>query len=365
MKSATFIDYVDLHEAERLENSLPLSNEQQLRNGGFVHRSTEAWQRKPTPLVVFSAKELGAITFPPIKWIVPSILPEGATILAGRPKLGKSWLALDVALAVARGSYCLGDRLCPPGDVLYLALEDNQRRLRSRIERITATGVEDRWPARLDLATEWPRCDSGGVEGIRKWATSKPDPRLVVIDVLAMFKPMRGSQETGYEHDYGAVKAVQELAGELGIGVLIIHHVRKGVGETDPFEKVSGTLGLTGAADTALILDRDGNGCSLYGRGRDIQEFEKAISFSKEACRWTLQGDASEVRRTDERSVIIQVLLEQGEPMSPADISGATGMPRNNVKQLLFKMAKAGEVTKTKRGQYVHLDAAGRDEDSH
>lgn len=169
-----------------------------------------------------------------------------------------------------------------------------------------------------------------------------------------MFKPTRGTQETGYEHDYSAVKAVQELAGSIGIGVLIVHHVRKGIGETDPFEKVSGTLGLTGAADTALILDRDGHGCSLYGRGRDIQEFEKVVSFSKENCRWALQGDASELRRTDERSVILHVLMEQGEPMSPTDVSGATGMPRNNVKQLLFKMAKAGEVTKTKRGHYLH-----------
>jgi biotin operon repressor len=142
------------------------------------------------------------------------------------------------------------------------------------------------------------------------------------------------------------VKSLQELASALGIGVLIVHHVRKSIGETDPFEKVSGTLGLTGAADTALILDRDGNGCSLYGRGHDIQEFEKAISFSKEVCRWTIQGEASEVRRTDERSVILQVLLEQSEPMSPAEVSNATGMPRNNVKQLLFKMAKDGEVAK-------------------
>ena len=313
---------------------------------------------------VFSAKELGAMTFPPIKWVVPGVLPEGATILAGRPKLGKSWMALDIALAVARGDYCLGDCLCPPGDVLYLALEDNSRRLQSRIDKITVSGVDEKWPARLDLATEWPRCDSGGVEAIREWALSKPNPRLVVIDVLAMFKPTRGPQETGYEHDYAVVKSVQQLAGQLGIGVLIVHHVRKGIGETDPFEKVSGTLGLTGAADTALILDRDGNGCSLYGRGRDIQEFEKAISFSKEDCRWTLQGDASEVRRTDERSIILQILLEQGEPMSPADVSGATGMPRNNVKQLLFKMAKAGEVAKTQRGLYFHPDAPTSDGDN-
>jgi hypothetical protein len=303
---------------------------------------------------VFSAKALGVMIFPPIRWIVPEILPEGATILAGRPKLGKSWMALDMALAVARGDYCLGDRLCTQGDVLYLALEDNQRRLQSRIDRISVSGVDERWPERLDLATEWPRSDAGGVDAIRRWAASKPNPRFVVIDVLAMFKPTRGNQETGYEHDYAAVKAVQELAGELGVGVLIVHHVRKGIGETDPFEKISGTLGLTGAADSAMILDKDGNGCSLYGRGRDMTEYNKAICFSKDDCRWTLQGDASEVRRTDERSAILAALLDEGAPMSPSEVSAATGMSSNNVKQLLFKMAKAGEVTRAKRGLYLH-----------
>ncbi len=78
-----------------------------------------------------------------------------------------------------------------------------------------------------------------------------------------------------------AVKAVQELANEPGIGVLAMHHVSRGVGEFDPFEKVSGTIGLTGAADSAWILDRDGSGCGLYGRGRDMQKCNKAISSSK------------------------------------------------------------------------------------
>ncbi|WP_395661672.1 AAA family ATPase [Aestuariivirga sp.] len=313
-------------------------------------------QGKPKGPAIFSAKELGAMQFPPIKWIVPDVLPEGATILAGKPKLGKSWMALDIALAVARGNYCLGDRLCPQGDVLYLALEDNRRRLQSRIDRVSVAGSAEPFPERLDFATEWPRCDAGGVEAIRAWAASRPDPRLVVIDVLAMFKPTRGNQETGYEHDYSAVKAVQELAGDLGLGVLIVHHVRKGIGESDPFEKVSGTLGLTGAADTALILDRDGNGISLYGRGRDISEFEKAIAFSKDACRWTLQGDASEVRRTDERGTILDILLEATEPLSPKDIAVASGMARNSVDQLLYKMGKSGEALKAERGRYVHPD---------
>ena len=97
----------------------------------------------------------------------------------------------------------------------------------------------------------------------------------------------------------------------------------------DPFEKVSGTLGLSGAADAVLILDRDGSGATLYGRGRDVEEIEKAVSFDKLTCRWTILGQAAEVRRTDERAVILDLLADNHEPMSPAEIADALGLPRN------------------------------------
>ncbi len=118
-------------------------------------------------------------------------------------------------------------------------------------------------------------------------------PRLIIIDVLAQFRAGRGNLEGLYEADYAAVAGLQQLASEIGIGVLIVHHVRKGTGDIDPFERVSGTMGLTGAADTTMILDRDGNGCSLYCRGRDVQEYEKAVIFNRDTCRWTIQGDAT------------------------------------------------------------------------
>ena len=104
---------------------------------------------------IFNAAELQGMEFPPINWVVPGVLPEGLTILAGKPKLGKSWLALDMALAVAGGGAVLG-RECEPGPVLYLALEDNQRRLQRRLNRIEP---HLSWPADLELNTRWPRLD--------------------------------------------------------------------------------------------------------------------------------------------------------------------------------------------------------------
>ena len=105
------------------------------------------------PAGIFSAADLQGRVFPPIKWIVPDILPEGLTLLAGKPKLGKSWLALDIAVAVASGGSVLG-RECEPGPVLCLALEDNQRRLQRRLQRVAGSTS---WPRDLEFHTEWSR----------------------------------------------------------------------------------------------------------------------------------------------------------------------------------------------------------------
>jgi hypothetical protein len=304
------------------------------------------------PISIRTAAELRCKVFDAIKYIVTGYIVEGLTLLAGRPKLGKSWLMLDIGLAVARGDACLGNIKCQQGDVLYLALEDNERRLQNRITRLIGYGKD--WPECFHYATEWPRADAGGLEEIRKWIAAADKPRLVVVDILAMVRPRRRKDQQPYEADYEAIQALQAIASQTGVAIVVVHHLRKSAGEVDPFEKVSGTLGLSGAADTVLILDRDGQGATLYGRGRDIEEIETAVQFGRETCRWQILGAAADVRRTDERSAIIEALREAGEPMSATDIAAAIGVPGNNVRQLLFKMAKAGDVTKAKRGRYQH-----------
>jgi hypothetical protein len=146
---------------------------------------------------------------------------------------------------------------------------------------------------------------------------------------------------------------LQRLANDRGIGIVVVHHVRK-MDADDPLDTVSGTMGLTAAADTVLVLDRRSDtGMTLYGRGRDVEEIEVAICFDKQTCRWSVRGQATDIRRSDERGAILGALEEAGEPMSPSDISLAAGMPNRNVRQLLLKMVKSGEVEKAQRGQYV------------
>ena len=309
-----------------------------------------------------SASALQAMVFPPIKYIVPRYIVEGCTLLAGAPKLGKSWLALEIGLAVASGGKCLGNIECEQGDVLYLALEDNMRRLQSRMRKLVMVG--DHWPPGLQFVTECERANTGGIDQIRKWAASVIWPRLAIVDVLAMFKPIVKGRDALYDADYASLKGLQELASELGIGVLVLHHTRKSPAEIDPFEKVSGTLGLSGAADSTLILSRDGNGCTIYGRGRDIPEIETAVSFDREICRWRVLGEAAEVRRSDERSAVVTALKEFGEQMSPADIAAVTNTRGGNIRRLLSKMVKDGQIVKAKRGKYS-LPGGGEEGTNH
>jgi hypothetical protein len=146
---------------------------------------------------------------------------------------------------------------------------------------------------------------------------------------------------------------LQAIASETGVAIVIIHHLRKSQAEVDPFEKVSGTLGLSGAADTVLILDRDGQGATLYGRGRDIDEIETAIQFDKRKCRWMVLGEAEEVRRSDERKGILDALKGAKGPLTPRDVADLTGGSHDAVRQLLLKMVANGEIARAGRGRYV------------
>jgi hypothetical protein len=316
---------------------------------GSVSMATPGSQTVSAP-TIRSAADLRTKTFAPVRYLVPGYLAEGCTILAGRPKVGKSWFMLDVGLAVAGGGTVFG-RKAEQGDVLYLGLEDNERRLRSRITKILGMFAE--WPSRFHYATEWHRADQGGVHYVEEWIKGVPAPRLIVVDVLAKFRSPAGPKTAAYDADYAAIAGLQTLASRYNVAVVIVHHLRKSGSESgDPFEKISGTLGLSGAADSILILDKDANGCTLYGRGRDVEEIERAVTFDKESCRWQLLGEASEVRKSDERRAVIDALRTAGKPLSRTDLMAATGMTANNLDQLVFKMVQADEIERAGRGVY-------------
>src|SRR5262249_37091445 len=313
-------------------------------------RKENANKQKSWREQIMTAKHLQTREFAPISYVIPDLVPEGLSLLVGRPKLGKSWMGLDMCVAVAGARYCLGQRKPDEGDVLYCALEDNERRLRRRLDRLLPP-KSHAWPERLHMATQWRRLDKGGRDDLEEWAESVPKPRLIVLDTLAGVRPIRA--QNGYMEDYESVVTLHRLANKMGIAILVLHHTRK-MEADDPIDTVSGTLGLPGCADTILVLERKSQGATLYVRGRDIEEAEHAITFDNIACRWTILGDATEVHRSKERGKVRAVLWEATESLNPQEIAIASGMARNNVDRLLHKMVADGEVKKVGRGQYQH-----------
>jgi AAA domain/Primase C terminal 2 (PriCT-2) len=301
---------------------------------------------------MMSAAELRTMRFDPVRYVLPDLVPEGLTLLVGRPKIGKSWWALDFAVACAAGSTTLGMHPVD-GDVLYLALEDGLRRLQRRLTKLLGV-FRGEWPERLTLVAMggWPRGDQGGLEKISEWCRAAEKPVLVVIDTLERFRKPASGKSPLYSADYEAITGLQKIANDHGVAIVVLHHDRKSDAD-DAFDTVSGTLGLTGASDTILIIKRRASGVVLYARGRDIEESETAIQFDKGTCRWTMLGKASEVHRSSERARVITALKAAGQPLSVREIMIDAEMEnRNAVDILLGKMAKDGEIKRVGRGRY-------------
>jgi hypothetical protein len=299
---------------------------------------------------VFTADALQKMTFPPLNYLLPGLIPEGLCLFVSRPKLGKSWLALDLAIATSASRFVLGDLKPTPGDVLYLALEDGRRRLQRRLTKLLPT-FSGTWPPGLKFATEWPRSDQGGLRDIESWITSSKNPRLVIVDTLAQFRKMATGKNV-YLEDYAAISDLQKLASTYNVTVIVVHHDRKS-GADDVLDTVSGSLGLTGAADTIAVMKREAGAVTLHIRGRDVEESEKALQFNKATCRWSILGEASEIRRSDERNRVLGALREAGEPLTTNEIISLAGLvSRTAADKLLLRMASDGQIEKLKRGFY-------------
>lgn len=301
-----------------------------------------------TGLKTITAAELKRKQFPAIKWAMPGLLPEGLTILAGRPKRGKSWMGLGIALAVASGGFALGKLKVEPGEALYLALEDNERRLQNRLAVLQSQDPEI--SPRLHLVTDFPPLQMGGMQDLLDWLDTHPAIRLVVIDTLGRILPSGKRNNNQFTDDYQFIGKLQKFAIDRAFALLIIHHIRKESADY-ALDRVAGTTGITGAADSVWVLDTGKGDASaiLHATGRDIEEQELALNF--EHGLWTLLGKAEEVTISDERREIISLLQENG-PMFPKTIGDALGKNPNTTRVLLFTMKKGNLITLMSDGRY-------------
>lgn len=305
------------------------------------------------PQIGMTAADLQRRTFKPPRWIIHDLLPEGLTIQAGRPKIGKSWIGLDLCLAVAYGGVAFGAYQVAQGKCLYLALEDNPRRLQGRMNMLLPPGQDA--PESLILATEWPRfsTEAGGLRQLDQWLSANPDCRLVVVDTWAKVKPQSNGNRNAYDEDSAQLSEVHSRAQKHGVAILVVHHLRKSASPDDWMEEISGSVGITGTADTLWHVSRgrgDPKG-EWKLTGRDIGETELAATFNKDTGHWTVEGRAQEVAKSREQSEILDVLRHHG-PLFPKEIADELGVERNNVQQRLKRLVEKGKVWKV-GGKYA------------
>ena len=295
-----------------------------------------------------TAAELMALDLPEISWIIPVILPSGVTILAGKVKMGKSWMVLAFSIAVATGGVVLGTMRVERGEVLYLALEDNWRRLKKRLRKLLNGGVE---PDGLHIATDWPRADEGGVEKLDEWLENRPDCRLVVIDTLARFKPRATGRRSQYDEDRDKVDPLIPIAAQHNVAIVIVHHLRETESD-DPLDMIHDTAGLTGGADGALVLKRKRGkaNANLHVDGRDIENpTELALTFDQKTATWADISDTEEYK-SETRRKIIEAAVEW--PAGPKEVADKLGMPENTIKQRMYQMSKDGDLKVPSLGLY-------------
>ena len=250
-------------------------------------------------LITKSCEEIMTTLYKPIEFAVDELIAQGLYILAGSPKVGKSWLALQLCLAVAKGEKLL-ERETQSGTALYLCLEDGYERIQKRLYELT-----DEPSDKLFFSIMADPIGCGLEQEIEKFKSVNEDLRLVVIDTLQM---VRSETESTYGSDYAELLPLKNLAQQLGISIVLVHHLRKAA-DSDPFNMVSGSTGLNGCVDGLLVLmkaKRSANQATLHCTGRDIED--KELLLTRQGARWEL-ADESEDKPPDLFSFAIHDLM--------------------------------------------------------
>lgn len=308
---------------------------------------------KKAKVKYLSATELMEREFEPIRWTVPGLIPEGLILLAGKPKVGKSWLALHLCHAVAfeTGGYALGQIEVEPGKAVYYGLEDSERRLQERLKGISC-GLPI--PGNLFISNHLERLDAGGLEEIEAFLEDNLETRLVVIDTLARVKPRSRRNTDAYETDTEIMGGLQTLAMRRGITVLVVHHMRKNVKDADDvFDGVLGSTGLTGTADATVLVQRgrQSKEVVMHITGRDVEEQQLSVRFDlSDRVPFNLMGTTEEVHMSDTRKEILEYLEENGLT-GPKELSKALGKNYSTTKNMLWTMLKEGLISNEK-GKY-------------
>lgn len=257
----------------------------------------------PGELEVRSAQDLLDSPLASVRWLVEELIPTGLVVLAGTPKVGKSWLSLDLSVSVSTGQPFL-DHATERSGVLYLCLEDTYGRIQNRLFHIVDVANDD-----LRFAIMADKLNNGLILQLEHYVSSNPTTRLVIVDTLQKVRVATG--DSVYASDYQDVGLLKAFADKHGLCILLVHHTRKMGDESNIFNTISGSNGILGAADECLLLAKDAmfdGKATLSVTGRDVDLAEYKLEFID--CKWHLIGQTSreELREREVPGCVMSVL---------------------------------------------------------
>jgi hypothetical protein len=301
--------------------------------------------KKPTGRI-YSWRELRATDFPPVKWIITDLLPQGLCICAGRPKAGKSWLVQSLCLAVAGGTPAMGHFESNQGSVLSLSLEDTPARFKGRMEVLTQG---EALPDKAFFTGDWPTLPDC-IRDLERWLQEQQDPRLIVIDTLAKVRQNNKAFGEGvYERDYREMGQFQKLAGKYQVAIVLVHHERKAE-SIDEFDSVSGSAGITGAADSIWLLkrpDRNKMEGTLIISGRDISDRQYALRWEESRGLWLYEGKATEASANKLEQQVLTTIDQIGTPASANEVITITGRPKASIYRAISSLLDSGLIERS------------------
>jgi len=243
-----------------------------------------------------AASDLQTAKIDPPEWLIPDVLPQGLAILCASSKVGKSWMAMQMCLAISRGKEFL-DYASNQAGCLYLALEDGIFRLKDRLNKVLDGGKA---PSNFYLSIKANGLDGGLIKQLDEEFEEHPDIKLIIIDTLQKVRGSAKKDEIAYATDYRELGALKEYADNKRICIFLIHHLRKMADENDVFNMISGSNGIMGVCDTIFIIykkKRQDENAVLFMTGRDIRQQDVVVHFDETKYRWEMVGTAEEEER--------------------------------------------------------------------
>ena len=239
-----------------------------------------------------SCEEIMTTVYKPIEFVIDGLIAQGLYILAGAPKVGKSWLALDMCLSIAKGEKILGLKTSQ-GTALYLCLEDSYARIQNRLYELTDEPTE-----MLYFSVMSDPIGGGLEEQIEGFMSEHRDLKIVFIDTLQM---VRSDTDSSYGSDYKDLSVLKALADKLEIAIIVVHHTRK-CKDIDPFNMISGSTGISGCVDGSMVLietKRGSRNAKLYCVGRDIENAEINLQFDSDLKKWVVTDEPTAPKSKD------------------------------------------------------------------